>query len=466
MYKALDISAEANQIAYYDDGVGTSTFAPMKILGLVFGLGLASNVKSIYSFISRSYQPGDKIYGFGFSRGAFTMRVVMALISNQGLIKTDGIDEREFSNRVEQAYGNFRKKSFHRSLLSFIPAKIHHCFFYKKIPDNKVDKPDIEMLGVWDTVDAYGLPIDELRSAWDYIIYPLTARDRNCAEKVNHAYHALALDEQRLSFAPILWNERHDTPVPDQTVTQVWFSGVHADIGGGYPNPSLSLIPLLWMISNAKTHGLKFDDEQVSQYTKAADINGPMHDSRSSTGFAYRFEPRHVESLCRDRIVHNSNDIFSRMLNLGKKLINSENEVFIDTPKVHESVLRRLTSDSNNYGPINLPEQFHVTDNMNVVTDSKSSKTESFRRNAQGKLWNIVAARKAIYVINVVLLLTAAFLFITDYTASDPDASIATANLGTSFINYLKDNTNFSFLLGVVAGLLLLGGKLKKFPAQ
>ena len=220
------------------------------------------------------------------------------------------------------------------------------------------------------------------------------------------------------------------------------------------------------MISNAKTHGLKFDDEQVSQYTKAADINGPMHDSRSSTGFAYRFEPRHVESLCRDRIVHNSNDIFSRMLNLGKKLINSENEVFIDTPKVHESVLRRLTSDSNNYAPINLPEQFHVTDNMNVVTDSKSSKTESFRRNAQGKLWNIVAARKAIYVINVVLLLTAAFLFITDYTASDPDASIATANLGTSFINYLKDNTNFSFLLGVVAGLLLLGGKLKKFPAQ
>ena len=86
VFQALELKG-SNQIAIYDDGVGTSSFKPLAILGGVFGYGLKRNVLNLYKFLCRNYQTGDKIYGFGFSRGAFTMRIVMGLVLNQGLVK-------------------------------------------------------------------------------------------------------------------------------------------------------------------------------------------------------------------------------------------------------------------------------------------------------------------------------------------------------------------------------------------
>jgi hypothetical protein len=96
VFQALELKG-SNQIAIYDDGVGTSSFKPLAILGGVFGYGLKRNVLNLYKFLCRNYQTGDKIYGFGFSRGAFTMRIVMGLVLNQGLVKFANEAERRLS---------------------------------------------------------------------------------------------------------------------------------------------------------------------------------------------------------------------------------------------------------------------------------------------------------------------------------------------------------------------------------
>src|SRR5262245_64741417 len=102
LHGALDRSDPARQVAHYSDGVGTSSFKPLAILGGVFGWGLKRNVLDIYKFLCANYQSGDKIYGFGFSRGAFTMRVVMGLVLNQGLVR--GATDAEIYQNAKMAY--------------------------------------------------------------------------------------------------------------------------------------------------------------------------------------------------------------------------------------------------------------------------------------------------------------------------------------------------------------------------
>jgi len=114
LYQALDLKNPETQIAYYDDGVGTSSFKPLAILGGVFGFGLKRNVIDIYSFCCRNYAEGDRIYGFGFSRGAFTIRVVAGFIARIGLIRYDGNDE-HLARDAEIAYRQYRKERDFRS---------------------------------------------------------------------------------------------------------------------------------------------------------------------------------------------------------------------------------------------------------------------------------------------------------------------------------------------------------------
>ena len=125
---------------------------------------------------------------------------------------------------------------------------------------------EIEFLGLWDTVDAYGLPVDELTRAIDGFVWPLTMRDLNLNPRVKRARHALALDDERNTFHPRLWNEepqpgkpgtgvpggnQKTTHIDDERISQVWFAGVHSNIGGGYPDDSLSHVSLEWMMSEA-----------------------------------------------------------------------------------------------------------------------------------------------------------------------------------------------------------------------
>jgi uncharacterized protein (DUF2235 family) len=113
MFCALDLTKN-DQVACYDDGVGTSSFKPLALLGGAFGIGLRRNVISLYKFACRNFRAAsDEIYGFGFSRGAFTIRVVIGLIIDQGLVPASNISESELDRLARQAYRNYHKRHFH-----------------------------------------------------------------------------------------------------------------------------------------------------------------------------------------------------------------------------------------------------------------------------------------------------------------------------------------------------------------
>src|SRR3954470_382386 len=293
LYQALDLKNPLEQIAYYDDGVGTSSFKPLAVLGGVFGVGLKRNVIDIYSFCCRNYAKGDRIYGFGFSRGAFTIRVVAGFIARIGLVRYDG-DDAQLARDAEIAYREYRKARDYKSggNLFIKPLRAlrdwvsHHIFrkpTYQQLKTAgaliEVDKFDF--LGVWDTVDAYGGPIEEITRAIDYWFWPLSMPDQFMTHKVGRACHALALEEERDAFRPVLWDDRYvrdgnslvpvdhgwtppqhsnsgERHIDDERISQVWFVGVHSDIGGGYARDGLAHATLGWMIERAKVYGLTF----------------------------------------------------------------------------------------------------------------------------------------------------------------------------------------------------------------
>ncbi|MBN8986160.1 MAG: DUF2235 domain-containing protein, partial [Rhizobiales bacterium] len=160
-FEALDL-AGSDQVAFYDDGVGTSSFKPLAILGGAFGFGLKRNVIDIYKFACRNWRDdSDELFGFGFSRGAFTIRVVMGLILNQGLVAADS--ERELDRKAHAAYRAYRRERYHTFWHIEKPLR---ALRDKLLP--RYDKADnraisrIRFIGVWDTVAAYGLPMDEM----------------------------------------------------------------------------------------------------------------------------------------------------------------------------------------------------------------------------------------------------------------------------------------------------------------
>ena len=302
LYQALDLGNPAQQIAYYDDGVGTSSFKPLAILGGVFGFGLKRNVIDIYSFCCRNYQHGDKIYGFGFSRGAFTIRVVAGFIARVGLVRYDGNDA-DLARDAEIAYRGYRKaRNFKsggniligplRALRDWASHSIFRKPSFQQLDLIEVEK--IDFLGVWDTVDAYGGPIEEITRAIDYWYWPLSMPDQLMNRNIGRACHALALDEERASsvryygtiamsakahklyavdydWKPARRPEKPLAPIDRERISQVWFAGVHSDVGGGCSRAGLSYHSLAWMMERANVYGLQYLTTQQS-WLKASSI--------------------------------------------------------------------------------------------------------------------------------------------------------------------------------------------------
>jgi uncharacterized protein (DUF2235 family) len=283
-----EADAEGNlQVLHYQAGVGTRRWE--RLLGGGLGVGLSRNVKECYRFIVDSYEPGDELYFFGFSRGAFTARSTVGLVRNSGILR------REHRHRIEEAYGLYRDPRKDSE-----PSEIAARLFRRSYshPDTH-----IEFVGVWDTVGALGIPIDGFRPPLLSKLW--TFHDTKLSRYVRNAYHAIAVDERRQPFKPTLWVKQDDAR--DQTLEQVWFAGVHCDVGGGYRDPALSEIPLLWMADKARGCGLAFKPEHLVANTAgfdpearragievAPDPTGELHDSR--TRF-YQLLPAHDRRL-------------------------------------------------------------------------------------------------------------------------------------------------------------------------
>jgi uncharacterized protein (DUF2235 family) len=411
-FEALDLSG-SDQVAFYDDGVGTSSFKPWAILGGAFGFGLKRNVIDIYKFACRNYRDdSDDIYGFGFSRGAFTIRVVIGLILNQGLVQAD--NEAELDRKATAAYREYRRERYHTYLRieDFFRA-LRDLFLskgYSKDDNWQVQK--VRFVGVWDTVAAYGAPLDEMTRGISKWIWPLELPDHTFdRRRVVRACQALALDEERTTFHPELWDE--DTAalsvsdrsqqrlIKDEQLSQVWFAGVHSNVGGGYPDDALAYIPFVWMITEAQRCGLRFKSDAVKPPALPADPDtfknavskrdkdGRMYDPRQGLGGYYRYGPR---------------KLVPTFYPAARK--KEDDEVVVQRAKIHESVFKRIDNSAHAYAPIGLPPLYDVVkDDGEIVTPDQygfeSNARAADRAEAQEHIWNEVWKRRIVYFATV-----------------------------------------------------------------
>jgi uncharacterized protein (DUF2235 family) len=269
-YRIAKRAGDTHQIVWYGQGVGTGNVID-RYSGGAFGEGLEDNVHDAYRFLIANYEPDDQdeIYLFGFSRGAFTAR------SLAGMIRKCGILRRAFVQRYRDAVKLYRDAKIHPDDDAAVEFRRLHSL-------SGAQDVSIRFVGVWDTVGSLGIPMRGLRG--------LTRRrhqfhDTQLSKTVQTACHALAIDERRAPFEPTLWE---DTPKPGQTIEQVWFCGVHSDIGGGYPERGLSDLSLEWMIRKARASGLAFDDATMQAMPLQSDALAEPHDSKRGL---YRMTP-------------------------------------------------------------------------------------------------------------------------------------------------------------------------------
>lgn len=235
------------QIKYYDAGVGASGNLMTRFFDGATGRGIDQNIQDVYQFIAWNYEPGDEIYLFGFSRGAYTARSLGGMIRKCGIVKGNDL------NLLKEAYALYRNKK----------AGPNSDFATKFRKANCYEVSKIKLIGVWDTVGALGIPLSVFQ--W-YNKSRYTFYDTTLSKIVEHAYHAISIDERRKTFEPALW-EVSDSVAKDvhQTLEQVWFAGVHSNVGGGYPDEGLSDFALDWMMQKAKSTGLSLDDVQAEE---------------------------------------------------------------------------------------------------------------------------------------------------------------------------------------------------------
>jgi uncharacterized protein (DUF2235 family) len=295
------------QIVFYDRGLGTDW---RRVTGNAFGMGMSQNILECYKFIFDHYTAGDQVFLFGFSRGATTVR------SLSGFIHLFGILPESRPELIGRAYSIYKiRNPVKRERLAAEFVGQHHNMWCR-----------ITFLGVWDTVAALGIPLQALDVIVDWVPW-FRHRFHNLrlSDSVTHARHAIAIDDERRTFHPMLW----DRELKDyQTMKQIWFCGMHSDIGGGYKTQELSDIPLVWMITESQRFGLRIYPRHKEEINP--DPNGKMHDSRSGISRFYRRRVRSWDSARR-----------------GK-------------PTVHESVLNRHNSASQPYDPWILKLEYEV----------------------------------------------------------------------------------------------------------
>ncbi|MPY90844.1 MAG: hypothetical protein GEU99_23390 [Luteitalea sp.] len=331
LYEAVDLNghrldpALTPQVAFYDDGVGTENFKPLKIIAGASGYGLSRNVKRLYKELVRIYDPGDQIFLFGFSRGAFTVRTLAGLIATCGILDASKTPTtRDLHRAVARAYRVYRYR--YRTALGRMlfgapdPARLE-AFKRDCCLD---DVARIRFIGVWDTVDAVGLPF-HLSDILNTAVYRYKFPDYRLSPLVDRACHALAIDDGRHSFHPLLWDETQET---DGRITQVWFAGAHSNVGGGYPKHGVSLVPLDWMMTEAEQAGLRFNATERACYREHANVDDKLYDPRAGLGVFYRWKPRDAHAMCQVNGV---------------------------APKVHVTAFERVAHGTEDYAPGNLP---------------------------------------------------------------------------------------------------------------
>jgi hypothetical protein len=307
--------------------VGTETFLPLKLLGGAFGFGLAKNVRNLYMDLVRVYDPGDRIYVFGFSRGAFTVRTLAGLIAKCGVLDREKLPTNDaLRAAVSKAYSTYRRsyRTWLGQFLYWVLVRLRLC---RTDPDAMEDFKGIHSLpgdvcirfvGVWDTVDAVGGPF-HTSDIINAVFHRFKFQDHKLSDKIDWAVHALSIDDARAAFEPVLWEAKSN-------IQQVWFAGVHSNVGGGYPKQGMSLVALDWMMQKARERDLRLLSSDRKYYWEHGNVDDKMYDSRAGLGVFYRWKPRNMQQLC-------------------------EEQKAAMPPAIHLSVLERIAHGTDGYAP-------------------------------------------------------------------------------------------------------------------
>ncbi len=472
LYEAVDAgpppAGDPIQLVHYIDGVGTNSFRWLAYIGQAFGFGLQRKVMALYEFLCRHYEPGDHIYVFGFSRGAFTARVLVDLIASCGIVdrlkpaphRPDLTMEQErgFRLGIHEAYRTYRHKywrkaSPHLNLINAVWERLivtarklwrdkepFHSpdSFMKKFAHEPVDnegRKALRCIGVFDTVDAYGMPVREIAVLIDRLIYPYQFRDQRLSPVIHRALQTLSLDDKRKTFHPLLWDERlpgaaatRQRPMQqmgnavakairpggdrgaghneleqrvgrsyegletksfaanvDPRIRQVWFAGMHADIGGGYPEYGLAMVTADWMAkevlagANADGVKIKFKPDRLAEFENSRQATAHLHDSRAGMAAYFRYGPRDVDTLC------------------GKVYPNPQ--VVVELPKVHRSVFARVRDEKVGYAPVGLPKKYEITKWQGACESAQgeAQADATARMDIQARTWNHIFWRVVTY---------------------------------------------------------------------
>jgi uncharacterized protein (DUF2235 family) len=271
------------QVIFYDEGVGTKKWEQVR--GGMFGLGLVENMADAYRFLIFNYTPGDELYVFGFSRGAYTARSFVGLLSNCGIL------HRSQAARAGEAIERYRAREKSPSYLEammkfradFAPDvcisddedvwRVGNCLGYVKESAHRLR---VTYLGVWDTVGALGIPkrftlLNPFSNNKKYEFH-----DVSLSAFVRSARHAVAIDERRVDFVPTLWDNLEeltraagsDFSREDAPYQQKWFPGTHSSVGGGGDRRGLSDQAMDWVLDGARHLGLQLDKSPRSPIFK------------------------------------------------------------------------------------------------------------------------------------------------------------------------------------------------------
>ena len=251
-------------------------------------MGLQQNIEDAYRYLMDRYLPGDKVFLFGFSRGAYTVRALAGMLHKCGLLQKGS------NNLIPYASKIYNTPNNEEIAAGFQETYCNDCKPY--------------LIGVWDTVGSLGW----LRRKQFF--------DATLHEGVTYGYHAISVDERRKKFPVSLWDEGRKHA--HQTIEQVWFPGVHSDVGGSYAETGLSDIALMWMLANARAQGLRLKNSWANKFSP--DSSGVIHESRAGFWRIWRPAVRRIPEFA----------------------------------KIHKSVFDRMNNGQTNYQPKNLPDSF------------------------------------------------------------------------------------------------------------
>lgn len=277
---------------YYEAGVQWEDWR--STLDVMMGRGVNRQIRRAYGFLASRYRPGDKIFLMGYSRGAFAVRSLAGVIDRIGLLRAPCATERN----VRQIYRLYEANPDGDAAHAFSKAHCHEV-------------TEIEMIGVWDTVKALGLRLPVL---WRLTEDRHAFHNQQLGQSIKHGFHALALDETREVFEPVLWECSNGWT---GRAEQMWFRGAHGDIGGqlgGYEAARpLANVPLVWMLDKAESCGLPLPTGWRDGFDM--DASGPMVGTWKSWGKMFLFRKRrkigadHSEHIHETAIEHAGGDM-------------------------------------------------------------------------------------------------------------------------------------------------------------